>query len=190
MKHNLELNNKKMVKDKIKKLDTNEVRQFLEKIVVNAGVGKMGQNPNFQEKGLVEVARSFALITGQKPQYRSAKKSIAGFKLREGAIVGLRVTLRKKKMIDFLARLINIVLPRVRDFNGIDPRNVDKGGALNIGFKEQYVFPEINPEESNLNFSLGVNLVPKVKDRNHAIENYHKLGVPLKDKKPKTKNQK
>jgi large subunit ribosomal protein L5 len=159
------------------------IRAFLEKVVIDAGVGRLGQQPDFEEKGLPQVMKDIASITGQKPQVRRAKKSIAGFKLREGQIVGLRVTLRRGKMVDFFERLITIVLPRVRDFNGLENKAVDHGGTLNVGIREQLVFPEVAPEESPITFSLGVNIVPKKKDRAKAIESLEKLGVPLKEMK-------
>ncbi len=157
-----------------------EIRGFLEKIVVDAGVGRLSQTPNFEEKALAQVMRDLAAITGQKAEIRRAKKSIAGFKIREGQIVGLRVTLRRGKMVDFFERLITIVLPRVRDFNGIDLGNIDKGGTLNFGIREQAVFPEIVPEQSPANFSLGMNIVPRLRNRAKALEQFRKLGVPLK----------
>ena len=161
-----------------------EIRAFLEKIVVDAGVGRLGQQPSFEEKVLPQINRDIAAITGQKPQVRRAKKSIAGFKLREGQIVGLRVTLRKAKMVDFFERLITIVLPRVRDFSGLDAETVDKGGVLSLGIREHMVFPEIFPEQSPVSFSLGISIVPKIKNRERSLEEFKRLGVPLK------KNQK
>ena len=155
-------------------------RAFLEKIVVNAGVGRASQAAQFEEKVLPQITRDLAAITGQKPEVRPAKKSIAGFKMREGQIVGTRITLRGKKAVDFFERLITIVIPRVRDFTGIDPHTIDTHGILNIGFKEQYVFPEINPEESIMTFPLGINIVPREKKRPAALEAYRALGVPLK----------
>lgn len=158
-------------------------RAFLEKIVVNVGVGKASQQPNFEEKLLKQITRDTAVLTGQQPQVRRSKKSIAGFKLREGQIVGLKVTLRRQKMVDFFNRLITIVLPRVRDFNGVDPKVIDKGGVLNLGLREQFVFPEINPEESPVTFSMEVSLVPKHKDHKIAVETFRELGVPLTKQK-------
>ena len=157
-----------------------EARAFLEKIIVNAGVGRLSQQPNFEEKALVQVARDISLIAGQKPRVRGARKSIAGFKIREGQIVGLMVTLRRAKMVDFFERLITIVLPRVRDFGGLDLTSIDEGGVLNTGIKDQFVFPEIAPEESPVSFSLGVSIVPKTRNREKAVEAYRALGVPLK----------
>ncbi|MEK7193722.1 MAG: 50S ribosomal protein L5 [Patescibacteria group bacterium] len=155
-------------------------KDLLEKIVVNAGVGRLSQQPNFAEKALQQVKKDIALITGQVPEERSVKRSIAGFKVREGQVVGLRVTLRGKKMVDFFNRLVMIVLPRVRDFRGIDLTAVDQGGVLNIGIREQVVFSEINSEESTLVFPLQVNIVPRDKHRDAAIEIYRRFGVPLK----------
>ncbi len=157
-----------------------DIRDVVEKIVINAGVGRASQQPNFEEKALKDFRRDLALIAGEASQIRPAKKSIAGFKIREGQVVGLRTTLRDRKMVDFFERLITIVMPRVHDFRGIALSAIDHGGTLNIGFREQFVFPEINPEESPLSFSLGVNIVPQKKGRDAAIEAYRKLGVPLK----------
>lgn len=159
-----------------------EIAQSLEKIVLDVGVGRMAQNPNFEEKGLVQLSRDIALLTGQKPQVRRAKKSIAGFKVREGQIVGLKVTLRRKKMVDFLERLIKMVWPRVKDFRGLELHAIDAGGVLNTGIKEQFVFSEVKPEESPISFSMGVSIVPRKKNREESIEKFRKLGIPLKKK--------
>lgn len=155
--------------------------QTIEKVVVNAGVGRASQQPNFEDKVLVQIMRDLSVMAGQKPQKRAAKKSIAGFKVREGQTVGLRTTLRGRLAVDFFERLITIVLPRVRDFTGLSPDIIDANGSLNIGFKEQLVFPEINPEESTFIFPLAVNIVPRKKDRAAALAAYHALGVPLKN---------
>lgn len=157
-----------------------EITRFLEKIVIDAGVGRASQNPNFEEKGLPQISRDIALLGGQKPQIRRARKSIAGFKIREGQVVGLRATLRSKKMVDFFERLIKIVWPRMKDFRGLELRAVDAGGALNAGVKEHFVFPEIKPEESPLSFSLGISIVPRKKNRDEAIKKLRELGAPLK----------
>lgn len=175
----------------VKHLKTeNEARAFLEKVVINAGVGRASQQPGFEDKALVQIIKDLSMLCGQKPQIRRAKKSIAGFKSREGQIVGLRVTLRRQKMVDFFERLITIVLPRVRDFGGLDPNIVDKGGVLNAGFREQYVFPEIDPEESPFTFPLGVNIVPKEKDQKIALETFKKLGVPMREVSSEAKTKK
>lgn len=169
------------------KKDHAQIRSAVEKIVVNAGVGRASALPSFEEKILPQIRRDLALLAGQAPQIRRAKKSIAGFKMREGQIVGLRATLRRARMVDFFNRLITIVLPRVRDFSGIELRAVDRGGVLNIGFKDEFVFPEINPEQSPVSFSLQVSVVPKKKSREAGLETFRSLGVPLKKESPAKK---
>lgn len=161
----------------------NQIKGVIEKIVVNVGVGKMAVNQaNFESKILPQIIKDISLITGQYPKITKAKKSIAGFKIREGQLVGLQVTLRNQKMVDFFSRLIKIVLPRVRDFSGIPLSKIDERGSINIGLKDQYVFPEINPEESIVQFSLGINIVSKIKNRKVAQEIYLKLGFPFQIK--------
>lgn len=159
----------------------------LQKIVVNVGLGKISQKPEFEQKGLKEVERSLAAITGQKPQARPSRMSIAGFKVREGQIIGLKTTLRRKRMMDFLNKTNNIVLPRIRDFRGISLRGIDQNGNLTFGIKEHIVFPEIVLEEVNTPFGLEITLVPKVKmAKQKAIDFYRELGLPLeKEKKQK-----
>jgi large subunit ribosomal protein L5 len=152
----------------------------IEKVVVNIGVGRMSQQQNFQDKILPEIVKDLSAITGQKPKTAIAKKSIAGFKLRQGQTVGLVVTLRGNRLADFIDRLVKIVFPRVKDFRGIDLKNIDKNGNLSIGFKEHVVFPEISPETSRQDFGLEVTLVPNIKNREQAVELYRLIGVPLK----------
>ncbi|MEY4731900.1 MAG: hypothetical protein RL681_846 [Candidatus Parcubacteria bacterium] len=159
---------------------TKAIRAFLEKIVVNAGVGRASQTPNFEEKILLQIMRDFALITGQKPRVNRAKKSIAGFKVREGQIVGLHATLRGANLVDFFERFHRIVLPRVRDFGGVDVEHIDEHGTLNVGFREHVTFPEVNPEESPFIFPLGVSMVPRKRNRAAAIEQFRVLGIPFK----------
>lgn len=152
----------------------------IEKMVVNVGIGRLSQQPNFEDKVLPELTKEIALITGQKPAVTKAKKSISGFKVREGQAVGLKVTLRHRRMSDFLERLIKIVLPRLRDFRGIDLKSVDSGGNLTIGLREQMVFPEINPEISKVDFGLEISIVSNAKNKEEAVELYRKIGIPLK----------
>lgn len=146
---------------------------MLEKIVINIGIGK------FDSKVLPNLMSEVALITGQKPSPRPAKKSIAGFKLREGEIVGLKVTLRGKRMEQFLERLNKVVLPRLRDFTGISTKHIDQQGNLSIGLREHVVFPEINEENLKVNFGMQITIVPKVDSRSEAIDLYRSIGVPL-----------
>jgi len=151
----------------------------IEKIVVNVGVGRLSQQAGFEEKILPEITKELSLITGQKPVVCRAKKSIAGFKTRAGQIVGLKTTLRRHRMDDFLKRVINMVLPRLRDFRGIPLKNIDKNGNLNIGFKDQFVFSEINQDASKFDFGLEISIVSGTKEREKAVEFYRSLGVPL-----------
>ena len=157
-----------------------EVRANLEKIVVNFGVGRLRAMPNFEDKVVPELISTIAAITGQAPAARKAKKSVASFKLREGEVVGYQVTLRRARMEAFLRRLVAVVFPRVKDFRGIDVRNVDEHGNLNVGFRDQFVFPEINLEKSRISFGVQVTCVTKSKNRDAAIAFYRSVGVPLK----------
>ncbi|MBI2278587.1 MAG: 50S ribosomal protein L5 [Candidatus Brennerbacteria bacterium] len=152
----------------------------LEKIVVNIGVGRARTLPQFDEKVLPEVAASLAAVTGQKAASRAARKAVASFKTRAGDVVGLQVTLRGVRMREFLTKLIRIVLPRVKDFRGLDRSNVDARGNLNVGIREQYVFPEINPEKSKVSFGLQITVVPRMQNRARAIAFYESIGMPLK----------
>lgn len=151
-----------------------------EKAVINVGIGRLRQqNANFDEKVLPEIMKEVALITGQHPATRPAKKSIAGFKMREGDILGVKVTLRGKRMSDFVNKVIKVVLPRVRDFGGLSKNSIDKQGNLNFGFKEQFVFPEISPETSKVNFGLQISIKTSAKTPEEAREFYKSYGFPL-----------
>lgn len=159
----------------------------LEKIVVNVGVGKIvsvrrarSTSQQTEAEMLEDIINGVALITGQRPHLISAKKSISGFKLREGTTVGVRSTLRGKMMYDFLARLIDIALPRTRDFRGIKMSAVDQEGNLTIGMKESSIFPEVPP--SNTQWSFQITLVTNTSNRDDAIELFRRLGVPLQKK--------
>lgn len=153
----------------------------LEKVVVNVGLGRMSGLPNFTEKLLPAVIEELSLITGQKPMPRPAKKSIAGFKLRQGSIVGLKTTLRGRKTGEFLNKLTMATLPRIRDFRGIKNGAIDKSGNLSIGIKEQVVFPEIVPETSKVTFGMEITVVPKLSIAKHddAVKFYKELGIPF-----------
>lgn len=155
------------------------IKQLIEKVVVNSGIGRLSQNPNFNDKVLPDLIAEFSAITGQKPAIRPARESIAGFKIREGNIVGLSATLRGKRMADFLMKVISVVLPRVRDFRGVPVKAIDQGGNLTIGIKENIVFPEISAETSKVNFGLQLTVVPKIQNKAKAIEFYKSIGVPF-----------
>ena len=154
----------------------------LEKIVIATGVGRLRQRPSFNDNILPTIEKELTAITGQKPAQKAARKSIAGFKIREGDIVGLKVTLRGKRMNDFLKRFVEVVIPRIRDFHGIEPKQIDREGNLTMGIREHIVFPEINPDEVKFDFGLEITLVSAMRDREKGYELFKSLGVPLKNK--------
>lgn len=148
----------------------------LEKITISMGVGKALENKNI----LDAAARDLALIAGQKPMLCRARKSVANFKLRKGVAIGLKVTLRGKRMYEFLDRLISIVIPRIRDFRGLSPKAFDQAGNFNMGVTEQIVFPEINMDK--VEFVQGMNITIGVKARKagESLELLRRLGVPFR----------
>ncbi len=148
----------------------------LQKVVVNAGLGRGLKDEKFLEAAL----RDLGLITGQKPRVTLAKKSIANFKTREGVAIGAMVTLRGKRMYDFISRLINIALPRTRDFRGISAKSLDKNNNLTIGIKEHIVFPEVSGEEVKNIFGFEITLVVKAKNKDEAMALYKVMGFPIK----------
>lgn len=148
----------------------------LQKAVVNIGLGRALKD----EKFLAVALRDLGLITGQKPKITQAKKSIANFKTREGMAIGAMVTLRGARMYDFISRLINIALPRTRDFRGISAKSLDKNYNLTIGIKEHIVFPEVSGEEVKNIFGFEVTLVAKAKNKEEALALYKSLGFPIK----------
>ena len=148
----------------------------VEKVVISVGIGKITKD----EKTVEKIMDDLAKITGQKPVFRKAKKSIASFKVREGVNIGIMVTLRGKKMYDFIDRLISIALPRSKDFRGIDIKNFDKNGNLNLGIKESSIFPEIDYETLKDVFSLEVTVVTTTTDKEKGIALLRILGFPIK----------
>jgi large subunit ribosomal protein L5 len=147
----------------------------LEKIVVSVGLGRAQD-----DKRLLEVAaNTLSKITGQKPISTTARMSIASFKLREGSKIGLKVTLRGQRMYEFADRLINIVMPRLRDFHGVSLRSFDKQGNYNIGFTDQSVFPELSFEETSTPHGLQVVFVIKARNPAQAQALLEKLGMPF-----------
>jgi large subunit ribosomal protein L5 len=150
----------------------------IEKIVVNAGVGKILQQ---QPKDLESLTEALRMITGQQPVVKKAKKAIAGFKLREGQIVGLVVTLRGKRMYDFLDKLINVALPRTRDFRGLSKTGFDKRGNFSIGLREHLVFPEMAQEDLGVNLGLMASIITTAKNDEQAYKLLKKFRFPFKD---------
>lgn len=144
-------------------------------VVVNVGVGKTLKDPKLLENIIAEVKR----ISGQAPVKTLAKKSIAGFKIRQGQVVGLKVTLRGRKMYDFLEKLVKVALPRVRDFKGLSKQSFDGHGNYNIGFKEQIVFPESLREQLDQSFGLEVSIQTNTESDEQALALLKSLGFPF-----------
>jgi large subunit ribosomal protein L5 len=149
----------------------------LEKIVVNMGVGEASQNSRALDGAMEDLAK----ITGQKAQMRRARKSIAGFKIREGMPVGARVTLRGERMWEFLDRLVSVALPRVRDFRGISPNSFDGHGNYALGLREQLIFPEISYDAIDASRGLDVAVVTTTESDEEARELLRLLGMPFRD---------
>jgi len=147
----------------------------IQKVVVNVGFGKHKEDKAFMESILDVLER----ITGQKPLETAARLSISNFKIREGMIVGAKVTLRGKRMYDFVQKLVRITFPRVRDFRGIPVSKIDRDGNLNIGFKEHNVFPEISTDEVERLFGLEVTIVSNATSAEQGELLFRKLGFPL-----------
>lgn len=147
----------------------------VEKIVLNIGVGDAVSN----SKLLDEAVNELTLITGQKPVITRAKKSIAGFKLREGAPIGCKVTLRGERMYEFLDKLVNISLPRVRDFRGVSNNSFDGRGNYTLGIKEQLIFPEINFDKVNKIRGMDIVFVTTAKTDEEGHELLAQLGMPF-----------
>lgn len=147
----------------------------IEKILVSSGLGLNAQNKIFLQNAIEE----YRLITGQQPVLTSAKKSIAGFKIREGMPMGLFVTLRREKMYAFLEKFIKIVLPRIRDFRGLNPKNFDKHGNYNVGITEQLVFPEINYDAVEQRRGFTITIVTSAKNNAEGFFLLKELGLPF-----------
>ena len=148
----------------------------LKKIVVNMGVG----SAITEKKHLDEAVDTMSQITGQKPMVCVARKSIAGFRLREGQKIGCKVTLRGKRMYEFLDRLISLALPRVRDFRGLNPKAFDGHGNYSLGLSEQLVFPELNPDKINRVQGMNISIVTSVESDDEARELLRGFGMPFK----------
>lgn len=147
------------------------------KVAVNVGVGRIKD-----ENQLKEIQRILSLVTGQKAVPRKAKKAIASFKTRVGMVIGYSVTLRGKRMYDFLDRFISVALPRTRDFRGIPLQSFDSRGNLTVGIKEHIVFPELIGEDVRFIFGLEVTITTTSKKREHGIELLRSIGFPIQEK--------
>ncbi|XLQ20305.1 MAG: 50S ribosomal protein L5 [Candidatus Moraniibacteriota bacterium] len=147
----------------------------VEKIVINTGTGKFDKN----KEAIAEIERGLRDITGQQPIKTKAKKSISGFKIREGQDVGMKVTLHGTRMWEFMDRFVGTALPRVRDFHGLETKIIDGSGNLNIGIKEHTIFPEIVAEQVKNPFGMQITLVSTADNKEDAEKLYKLLGFPL-----------
>ena len=164
----------KKLKDKFKYKNVMEIPK-LNKVIINMGLGEAVKDSKKLDIALVELTA----IAGQKPVVTKAKKANASFKLREGMSVGLKVTLRKQKMYEFLDRLVTIALPRVRDFRGVNPKSFDGKGNYSLGLKEQYIFPEIEYDTVDTPRGMDVTIVTTAKTDEEAKELLKSFNFPF-----------
>lgn len=148
----------------------------LVKLVVSMSVKQVVQD----RKALDDATKELLMITGQKPAITKARKSIAGFKLRQGMPIGCKVTLRGQRMYDFLFRLIHIIFPRIRDFQGFSSKAFDRQGNYNIGIKEEVIFPEIDYDKLKFNKGMNITIVTTCKQKADSLLLLKKLGFPLR----------
>ena len=148
----------------------------VKKIVVNVGAGEAVVNKNVLEKILEQIG----LITGQKAVITKARKSVSAFKIRRGLPIGVKVTLRDKKMYSFLEKLVKVVIPRLRDFKGISDKSIDPNGNLNMGFTEQTIFPEIDFDKIDKIRGLEVSIVTNARNKEKGKKLFELLGIPFK----------
>lgn len=174
-----ELYSKEIIPQLMKEFGYKSIMQVpkLEKVVINMGLGEAIQNV----KILDSAAEELAAISGQKAVITKAKKSIASFKLRQGMPIGCMVTLRKERMFEFLDRLMNISLPRVRDFKGISPKGFDGRGNYSLGIKEQLIFPEINYDKVEKIKGLNISIVTTAKTDEEGRALLKGLGMPFRN---------
>jgi large subunit ribosomal protein L5 len=149
----------------------------LTKIVINMGVGKAIQDKN----RMSEAVEHLAAIAGQKPQVTKSRIAVSGFRLRQGQEVGCRVTLRGKRMYEFLDRLINLALPRIRDFRGVNPKSFDGNGNYNMGLSEQLVFAEINPDKVTFTQGMDITICTSQRNDDEARELLKAFGMPFRE---------
>ena len=170
---------KEVIPALMKKFNYKSVMQVpkLDKIVINIGLGDTKENP----KSLENAMNDLSIITGQKPVITKARKSIAAFKLREGANIGCKVTLRSDKMYDFVYKLFNVALPRVRDFRGLSPNSFDGRGNYSMGIKEQLIFPEIEYDKVDKLRGMDIIFVTTAEKDEEARELLKLLGMPFKN---------
>lgn len=149
----------------------------VEKVIVSMGVGRSTQDKKFLEAAIKDIA----LITGQKPLVCKAKKSVSNFKLRDGNPIGLKVTLRRERMYEFIDRLINLAIPRVRDFRGLNPNSFDGLGNYSMGLNEQGVFPEINLSQIQFTQGMNITFVTTARSDEEGRKMLRLLGMPFRE---------
>jgi large subunit ribosomal protein L5 len=152
----------------------------LEKIVINCSVGKEAD----RKQAVEDAAKDLSLITGQKPIITISKKAIANFKLRAGEPIGVKVTLRGRRMYDFMMRLVKTAMPRIRDFRGITPRAFDGRGNYTLGITEQSIFPEVELDKIKRSLGFDITFVTSATNDDHARELLRGLGMPFRSTKP------
>nr|YP_009392734.1 ribosomal protein L5 [Bostrychia tenella]ARW61296.1 ribosomal protein L5 [Bostrychia tenella] len=174
-----EIYDKKISEELLKEFQYKNVHEIpkLVKIIINRGIGEAAQNTKAIDKSIEE----FTYITGQKPAITRTKKSIAGFKIREKMPIGIKVTLRKEKMYNFLNKLINLCLPRIRDFRGISSKKFDGRGNYNLGLREQSIFPEINYDQIDKIRGMNITIVTTANTDQESLVLLKKLGMPFKN---------
>lgn len=168
-----------IVPNLMKKFEYKNIHQVpkVTKVTVNRGLGEASQNAKALEASLSEIA----LITGQKPVVTRAKKAIAGFKIREGMPVGVMVTLRSNKMYDFLDRLINLSLPRIRDFRGISPKSFDGRGNYTLGVREQLIFPEVEYDKIDQIRGMDISIITTASNDEEGRALLKEMGMPFRE---------
>ena len=149
----------------------------IQKIVLNMGVGKALQDKNRME----QAAEQLTQIAGQKCQITKSRMAVSGFRLRANQEIGCRVTLRGKRMYEFLDRLINVALPRIRDFRGVNPKSFDGNGNYSMGVSEQLIFPEIDPDKVNFTQGMDITIVTSTKSDDEARELLRQFGMPFRE---------
>lgn len=172
-KYNKEL--KKKLQDELK-IENVMAIPAIKKIVINVGAGEAVQNKNILDK----IQEQLGWLSGQKPVITKARTSVSAFKIRKGLPIGVKVTLRGKSMYEFMEKLIRIVIPRIRDFRGIQESSIDQSGNMNLGFTEQTIFPEIEFDKVDKLRGLQVTIVTDAKDREKGKKLFEVFGVPFK----------
>ncbi|HPT08520.1 MAG TPA: 50S ribosomal protein L5 [bacterium] len=158
----------------------------IQKVVINVGFGRHLKDKDY----IANIEKTLIAISGQKPVYTKAKKSISSFKIREGMVIGIMLTLRGQRMYDFLDKLINVSFPRVRDFRGISEKSIDRQGNLSVGFKENTAFPEVKVDDINNIHGLEIIIHSSARNKEEGLELFRLAGFPFKKEEKKEKNKK